>query len=85
MAVHACNPSIQEVEAGGSQVQDQPWLCSRILSPKNREGTHEAPLLPGAMEALTVAGGGAQKAPPFMLIVLERAGSSFQCCNQPHW
>jgi hypothetical protein len=30
--VHACNSSILEAEAGGSQVQSQPWLCTETLS-----------------------------------------------------
>jgi hypothetical protein len=34
MVVHACNPSNQEAEAGGSWVQGQPGLNSKTLSPK---------------------------------------------------
>lgn len=30
MGVHACDPSIQEVEAGGSGVQDHPQLHSEF-------------------------------------------------------
>lgn len=30
MVLHACNPSLQEVEEGGSQVQDQPQLHSPL-------------------------------------------------------
>lgn len=30
--VHACNPSIQKVEAGGSGVQDHPWLTDASLN-----------------------------------------------------
>jgi hypothetical protein len=32
MVVHVCNPSTQEAEAGGSQVQSQPGLQNEILS-----------------------------------------------------
>jgi hypothetical protein len=34
MVVHTCNPSTEEVEAGGSSVLDQPELHSETLSPK---------------------------------------------------
>ena len=36
MAGHACDPSIREAEAGGSQVQDQPELCSLLLYGRGR-------------------------------------------------
>jgi hypothetical protein len=32
MLVHLCNPSIREIEAGGSWVQGQPGLYSETLS-----------------------------------------------------
>jgi hypothetical protein len=36
VVAHACDPSTQEAEAGGSQVQIQPWLHSEILSQKSK-------------------------------------------------
>jgi hypothetical protein len=35
--VHACNPSTQEVEAGGLRVQGQPELHSETLSQKQNK------------------------------------------------
>jgi hypothetical protein len=36
MVVLACNPSIQEVEAGGSRVPSQSGLCCKTLSLKKK-------------------------------------------------
>jgi hypothetical protein len=38
-AVYACNPSTQEIEAGGSQVQGQPGLHHKTLSQKKQMET----------------------------------------------
>jgi hypothetical protein len=37
MVGHTCNPSIQEIKSGESQVQDQSGLASEILSPKKKK------------------------------------------------
>jgi hypothetical protein len=37
MVIHACNPSTQEVEAGGLRVQVQPELYSKTLSQKQQQ------------------------------------------------
>jgi hypothetical protein len=37
VVVHTCNPSTQEVEAGGSKIQGQSWLQSKTLGPERRE------------------------------------------------
>jgi hypothetical protein len=36
VVVHICNPSTQEAEAGGLQIQEQPGLPSEAFSPKKR-------------------------------------------------
>lgn len=28
--VHACNPRSQDMKAGGSHVEDYPWLCIEV-------------------------------------------------------
>jgi hypothetical protein len=37
MVVHACNPSCQKAETGGSRVGDQPGLHSKVLSQKRKQ------------------------------------------------
>jgi hypothetical protein len=37
VVVHTYNPSTQEVEAGGSQVQSQPGLYSKTLSKEQEQ------------------------------------------------
>jgi hypothetical protein len=39
LRVHACNNSIQEAEAGGSQVQGQPGLHRKTLSPEKKNAS----------------------------------------------
>lgn len=41
VVAQGCNPSNQEAEAGGSWVQGQPGLNTKILSERQREGKKE--------------------------------------------
>lgn len=38
---HTCNPSTQEVDAGGSRIQDQPWVDGEKKERARKEGRKE--------------------------------------------
>jgi hypothetical protein len=44
IVAHICNLSTQEAEAGKSQVQGQPGINSKILSPKKKKKIEVTPL-----------------------------------------